>query len=181
MGFLEKDLEDLIFNNSQSVEGRMKLAERGLLISAKTYRQVELSGYGRLDLRSVSMCDNRLLFNIYELKKETVGMKTFLQACRYRQALQNIVINRTKTKRESEYKIVLIGRDVKKDDGFLELYEYIDFVDVIIYDHDDILGTTFYYLERKNTLCESLNTDKYCLPICDLRELITINNVELEF
>lgn len=55
MDFLEKDLEDIIWNASQTDIGREELKKRGLEIHGKMYRQVNLGDYGRCDLLTISI------------------------------------------------------------------------------------------------------------------------------
>lgn len=54
MDFLEKDLEDLIYEASQTEEGRSKLVSRGLYpLRCPLKRQVPLGSYGIADLVEV--------------------------------------------------------------------------------------------------------------------------------
>ena len=55
MDFLEKDLEDIIWDASKTNEGRSILSKRGLDIEGKMFRQVSLAEYGRIDLASVQI------------------------------------------------------------------------------------------------------------------------------
>ena len=53
MDFLEKDLEDIIWNAQSTREGREKLKSRGLNIQGKVFRQPNLGEYGIPDLVSI--------------------------------------------------------------------------------------------------------------------------------
>lgn len=70
MEFLEKDLEDIIWEAYQSEYGKYELFNKGLAISGKMYRQVNLGDYGILDLMTVSINPKDVIISIYELKKK---------------------------------------------------------------------------------------------------------------
>lgn len=178
MEILERTLEDIIFQNSQNKKGREYLAQKGLLVPGKLYRQVELDGYGRLDLLSILLLNGDLHITIYELKREKVGMQTFIQSCRYMEALKNIVTFNTNKK--AQFKIVLIGNGIKEDDGFAMLYNYLDFVTVVLYDYD-MSGINFHEKDKDYMVCDTLRPEKYKLPVSDIREMITIDKIELGF
>ena len=64
MKFLEKDLEQIIYESSNKL-----LREKGLNIRGKKYRQLRIGNYGIADIISVRRYEDCLYINIYELKK----------------------------------------------------------------------------------------------------------------
>tara|TARA_R110000803_G_scaffold199696_1_gene263810 strand:- start:590 stop:1051 length:462 start_codon:yes stop_codon:yes gene_type:complete len=86
MRFLEKDLEDIIFNAPNE-----DLRKRGLFIGGKKLRQVRIGNYGIADLITVNfnteVCDGTVtqypVVTVYELKKDSVNGSTFTQLLRY--------------------------------------------------------------------------------------------------
>ena len=141
MDFKEMTLEDIIWDNSQSPEGRELLEERGLLIKGNLFRQLDLGSYGRADLISFSYEDNfpRIVVTIYELKKGKIGIDALLQAYRYLTALKRHGI-------ENEwvvfYKIVLIGDSIDTKSGFTLLYNELENVTIYTYSYS-ITGIVF--------------------------------------
>ena len=119
MDFLEKDLEEIIYRNSQTEDGRAKLADRGLNVIGKMYRQLAINGYGTLDLMTVSITRKKPLITIYELKKNVVGIQALLQACRYATAVGQIA--EEKSIYDYDVNIVLIGRQIELDSDFCYL------------------------------------------------------------
>lgn len=151
MDFLEKDLEDIIFEASQTEEGKEKLLERGLPINGGMLRQVELGNYGRADLLSISThrCKSGRLLNVevIELKKDFVDVNTLIQACRYTTAVQRYIQTKFKDKFLSDCKVTLIGKDIQKNDEFPFLYNHIsDLCSIYKYSYG-IDGIRFTYLE----------------------------------
>lgn len=148
MDFLEKDLEDIIYEASQTKEGRNFLMERNLPIQShgKMYRQVRLGSYGVADLIDISMdsvidkCDRSLSLHveIIELKKDLIDYKALGQSCRYFRAVKDMANLMLDNERFDEYDfhISLIGSgiDNSDNDSFLFLYNEIsDFADIFTY------------------------------------------------
>lgn len=91
MTFLERELEDIIYENSSFEENRQYLQSRNFPIMdhGVMLRQVDLSEYGIADLIDVFIGWKRkgyerfIKIDIYELKKEEVNWDTFHQAVKY--------------------------------------------------------------------------------------------------
>ena len=118
MDFLEKNLEDIIFESNKE-----SLKKRGLSISGKLIRQLRIGNYGIADLVSFDRnykerdyIDGKyspyLEITIYELKKDKIGISAFMQAIGYARGLQRYFID----KRNIEFtiNIVLIGNSIDK-------------------------------------------------------------------
>lgn len=152
MEFIEKDLENIIWDNAQTLEGREKLFSRGLDIRGKLFRQVNIGGYGIADLISVEIERDRwgydVIVTIYELKKEQINVDTLTQACRYRQGIQRFVNARYGDAIEDFYltiNITLIGKTVETQSDFVFLLNRcIDDCNLSVYTYKyDIDGLCF--------------------------------------
>lgn len=138
MRFLEKDLEQIIFESNKEV-----LYERGLDVRGKMFRQLRIGNYGVADLVTFSKGEYLTEYKgheehritIYELKKDDIGYDALQQALRYacgvnrylgqRGLINNIMV-----------KIVLIGSCVDKSGGFsLGIGHLRPLIDVYSYDY----------------------------------------------
>jgi hypothetical protein len=93
MDFLEKDLEEIIYTAD-----REELKKRGLYISGKMYRQLRIGNYGVADIVTVECkkhlfekCLDEIIVNIYELKKDKIGISAFLQAVKYAKGIKQYI------------------------------------------------------------------------------------------
>lgn len=145
MEFLEKDLEQIIYETSNN-----KLFSRGLTnilcYDSKKKRQLKIGNYGVCDLifytrsydHDCSETVPLLEINVLELKKDKIGISAFLQAVRYAKGISHYLSKRNITNKIS---IVLIGRTIDVSDfiyltdmlptGFLTCYTYCYDVDGI--------------------------------------------------
>lgn len=97
LNILEKDLEDYIYNLSQTREGRDKMLKDGIDIPCPLYRQVRIGDSGIADLigfclepKDLNVWDTDNIFvEVMELKKGIINLNTLLQACRYARCLMN--------------------------------------------------------------------------------------------
>ena len=140
MDFLEKDLEDIIFEAMQ--QDRSVLYKRGLTTvstncDSKFFRQPDFGKYGRPDIVEVDFTYGNVI--IYELKKGKINIDTLLQASRYAIAAKRFL---------AEYsihvdpKIILIGREIESDSDFVLLCETMQDLYVYTYSYD-IDGISF--------------------------------------
>lgn len=121
MKFIEKDLEQIIFES-----GRDSLDERGLVINGILKRQVRIGNYGIADLVEIQRpCYdgyNNEFFQpgriiIYELKKEQIGISAFLQSLKYAKGISEYLKKRQKSKLFT-IDIVLIGKRIDTSGSF---------------------------------------------------------------
>lgn len=121
MKFLEKDLEQIIFES-----GRDSLEEKGLAINGKLFRQLRIGNYGIADLveftRPSYEGPEREFFihgviTVYELKKEHIGIASFLQALHYVKGIQ-MYLHRKKKQNHYIINLVLIGRGLDTTGSF---------------------------------------------------------------
>lgn len=148
MKFLEKDLENIIYDAAQTNIGREKLRERGLDLHGVTFRQVDLGDYGIADLVNIhverSETGTYWRFSIIELKKGKIDINAVMQACRYKTALRKFVLKHFDASDYSvSFNIVMIGDSIEKDNDFVFLYNFLR--DVKIYTYDYKLSGLFFY------------------------------------
>lgn len=133
MNFLEKDLETIIWESDN-----IKLQQRNFPVFGKKYRQLKIGNYGILDLLTVEKkyypdfgeCAYKPYLNItvYELKKEKVGVSTFLQALRYLKGIKTYL--ESKYDFEVKYHIVLCAKEVDIHSSFIFLTDFIEKRDI---------------------------------------------------
>ena len=177
MDFVEKDLEEIIYHYSQTEGGRVKLAERGLPVFGKMFRQVDLGRYGRLDLMTIDTAFG-LTVTVYELKVGKINLNALSQACRYLTALRQIASSMTN--RDIQYKIVLIGRQMELNGDFSLLYNFMNNASIVLYKYD-LDGISFETQDKEFVLSNSgLDYSRYKLSFNDMREMVRSND-ELPF
>ena len=128
--FLEKTLEDIIFENKDVI------SERGFpSLYKNTERQYQINSK-RIDLFSYEEVDNVFYFKIFELKRDVVHPDAFHQIADY--FWQIGVSLKDKGYTDCKYELYLIGNDFHSDlfnycfiSEFLHLYQYK-------YDYDGI-------------------------------------------
>jgi len=146
MDFLEKDLEDIIWENLQTFEGMTKLYSRGFKIDPKKtfYRQHNLGAYGipdiigfRLEPSKEDKGNYTAHIDIYELKKDAVSAGTFLQANRYAKGCLMLIeqynqtlINKWVT---PKFEFILVGSKVELSNDFIYLTDTFDNISIITY------------------------------------------------
>lgn len=120
MKFLEKDLEEIIYNTAKD-----KLSEKGLTIMGKLKRQVKIGNYGIADLIEIERPFYHTHFKkhvkgkitVYELKKDEMSVSAFFQAVRYVKGIQRWIYKKTNFDySDFDYEIVIIGRNDKNSD-----------------------------------------------------------------
>lgn len=125
MNFLEKDLEDIIFNTDNE-----KLCSRGLFIGGKKIRQPRIGNYGIADIisyRKIYLPFARYSFlkiDVWELKKEEINTNTLLQAVRYCKGIKRYL----EKYRDFQYfnlNINLIGKHINTNETFIYLTDLI--------------------------------------------------------
>lgn len=128
MNFLEKDLEEIIYESMTTRKGRTELHNRGLCVSGMPFRQVKLGEYGRLDLVTLHMekckTTDKYLCNItvYELKKKQIDANALMQGCRYLTGLRHLFNYSERI--IFDFSLCLIGRSVCQGD-FLYLCNHL--------------------------------------------------------
>lgn len=167
-------LEDIIWENSQSPEGRKLLSERGLWVTGAMHRQLQLGPYGILDLITIDYIPpaDTLIVTIYELKKGKIGIDALLQACRYVAGVQNHGVGYGDYDCEIKYRVCLIGDSIDKNGDFVFLYNELDFVNIYTYNYT-ITGITF-TIEDKNWVSsdDEINTTTSDILANDINRLI---------
>jgi len=130
MQFLEKDLEDIIFEALQTEEGRSELLIKGFPYVADNpivHRQFRIQGYGIADLIIVTENNGKYFIKIIELKKDKIGISAVEQICTYKNGIDNILINLLQVPIEDidiDIQLILIGEDIKQG-NFIYVTEQI--------------------------------------------------------
>jgi hypothetical protein len=138
MEFLEKNLEEIIFETSTN-----DLALRNLRLYGKRYRQLRIGAYGIADLvtleRLLDTDDNnqKIIITVYELKKDKINISSLAQASRYVKGIQRYFDAKNIFQfTEIEYKIVLIGKTIETSGDFVFLTDFLnDKIDCYTYDY----------------------------------------------
>lgn len=119
MSFLEKDLENIIWESDKE-----ELSERGLPIYGKLIRQLNIKGYGVADLVEWDIekypYGKILNITIYELKKDKIGISALLQSISYARGIQRYLNKRLKNL-QFTINIVLVGSSVDTKGSFCYL------------------------------------------------------------
>lgn len=135
MKFIEKTIEDIIWDNIQTPEGCNKLQQRGLNIHYPIIkkRQFKIGNYGVADIVIGNMVwdiQPYLNITIIELKKNKVDIDTLLQGFRYFKGIYRYISDYRFTglhEYSIPYKInlLLMGDDLKINHDWVYLMEYI--------------------------------------------------------
>lgn len=91
MKFLEKDLEEIIYEQLQSDEGCDLLVKRGFYpgYPDKIMRQLRIGAYGVADIVTYRKADFRPhRIEVIELKKDKISLSAFMQGIRYCKGIQ---------------------------------------------------------------------------------------------
>lgn len=158
MNFLERNLEDIIYENSLTKEGREKLRERGLVVEGKMYRQVDIGGFGRIDLLECGFTKNKnnILVPytiIYELKRNEISVEALMQACRYVCGIKShlteyIPMEMIGKRGRPSLFVKLIGEKFNNTTDFMFLYSNMRrFVEAYTFDYN-IDGISFRTVDR---------------------------------
>ena len=153
MDFLERDLEDILFECMCSKKGREILEEHGLDTNGVVYRQVELGTYGRIDLMTVELDISEatpfLIITVYELKRNMIDVNALMQGARYITGLRDILSKYDNINAKNvDFRFRLIGKDIDKNGDFVFLYNLLN-MNVEVYTFDfDIEGMFFNYEDK---------------------------------
>lgn len=140
MNFLEKNLEDIIFNTPNHL-----LIERGLHIGGAKKMQVRIGNYGIADIITYDKGElidydgkrwhGETCITVYELKQQEINASALLQAIRYAKGVQRY-LQKHKGK-HYEVKVCLIGSSIEQGSGFPYLSDFMsDFMSVYTYKYD---------------------------------------------
>jgi hypothetical protein len=124
MDFLEKDLEQIIFDAHDET-----LHNRGLYLYGTKKRQLNIGNYGIADI--VSFCRARhpsgsyLIITIVELKQKQINVGTFLQAIRYAKGIDRYLKKRNFSF-QVKFEIMLIGRNIDTSSSFPYIFDFFN-------------------------------------------------------
>lgn len=158
MKFLEKDLEQIIYDADKEL-----LAEKGLRINGTLKRQVRIGNYGICDL----MTHERPYYNpyhknirkgvitVYELKQDKIGISAFLQALGYLQGIKTFLSNK-KLDYNYNYKIVLVGKELDLVSTYCFITDFIN-----DFDFDNHIDSDCKFLVENYTYSFDINGIKF--------------------
>ena len=129
MDFIEKDLEQIIYESDRS-----DLFERGLALNGKLYRQLRIGNYGTADLISVYKEYDTYLITVYELKKNYIGESTFFQALKYAKGIIRYLKKRN-AKIKYKIEIVLIGKGIDLKGNLCYITDILDSIHLYTYSY----------------------------------------------
>lgn len=142
MKFLEKDLEDIIYNNAKACYDRgLKMGTPGR--TGILMRQVKLGDYGVADMIAIEVnlqpvyapweesFHREVILTIIECKLNEVNVSTYLQAKRYKAALTQILQFYSLDNTDITINTVLIGQTVDVNSDFI--FQYQDDKDCTIF------------------------------------------------
>lgn len=123
MKFLEKELEEIIFNSSSE-----ELFKRGIHLDGKCYRQLKIGNYGVADLvyarkYAHDIGEPYLHINVCELKKDKAGISAFLQALKY---VKGIMCYLDIRGIDYRFSITLIAPEIDTSSDYIYLTDLID-------------------------------------------------------
>lgn len=148
MDFLERDLEDIIYNTNQE-----DIRDRGLFcyVYDSIFRQVPLGNYGITDIITFkSFGKNRKVITVYELKNKILNEKAFWQLVRYMKAIEHFVRIYDICDRPI-IRGVLIGRYIDKSGEFCYLPTIHSNIEIFTYDYE-FDGISFGHLNDRYSL-----------------------------
>lgn len=131
MTFLEKDLEDIIYNTNNQTLNLV-----GLPIRGKKLRQVRIGNYGIADLITIERQSylERVVVTVYELKKDNIDINSFLQAVRYARGIQSWFPNNKKY--DLKISLCIIGKSVSVESDFIYLPSILPNLNMFTYSYD---------------------------------------------
>lgn len=151
MNFLEKDLEQIIFEANKDL-----LAEKGLEISGKLFRQLRIGNYGIADLVSFTRpCIDldspykdfkfrKGKIQVIELKKDNISISAFMQALRYVKGIKTY-LDRKSIAHKYNVEILLIGKTLDLESSFVYLTEFLSIENEFIFNSNKLEVDLSYY------------------------------------
>ena len=129
MNFLEKDLEEIIFNTDTEI-----LCKKGICLQGKKFRQLRLGNYGIADIvtfhteyfwTSDNEYEKYLVINVYELKKDKAGISAFLQALQYCKGIDFYLKQVREKYLNTKYIVNIVGRKIDSKSSYIYLTDFL--------------------------------------------------------
>lgn len=149
MDFLEKDLEEIIFNTESE-----SLDKRGLEVYGKRFRQLRIGNYGIADMVTVEKVEtgfrniSSLRITIFELKKDKIGIAAFLQSVGYMKGI-SAYLEKRGFSHSFFFKIVLVGKCIDDTGNFCYLSEFVDSPEYEPHLSGNLIGLQYYTYNYK--------------------------------
>lgn len=139
MTFLEKNLEDIVFDAMQNSLTWESLNGRGLYYDKPciSKRQFHIGNYGTCDIITLNkpqiiideeagnyIPDPYYKITIYELKQNTINLDALIQINRYMKGVNQWLSKFKKSFKNYQIEGVLIGRDIDTNHDYVYLFEH---------------------------------------------------------
>lgn len=149
MKFLERDLEDILYNYTAACNQSGFITPPYDFVGAgKMFRQVNLGGYGVADLVEVVIVRDdagrrHLFINIIECKQNQIDIFAYMQVKRYKAAFLELLADINLSNTSVHVHTVLVGKSIEEDSDFVFLLNDDRFCTVFryAYSHDGIKFT----------------------------------------
>ncbi len=199
MNFLEKNLEDIIYENIDDINGVQDLMERGLehvmCGPSIILRQFNLKGYGIPDLiqyriertgreKLEDLPHTEDHYNvrvfIYELKKDKIDISAVMQVHRYKTAINEIFkyLNGGGDVYNFKIECILVGSKIDNTGDLVFLYNNL--LDTFIYTYDYKLDGLLFELQNKSWINSSSDIDSIVSEIGKIDYLKVLKSTSLE-
>ena len=149
----EKELEDYLFDWSPNGPDEDEYGHPLGLDHENIFRQVNIKGYGIIDLLSVSIaCEGELMpsitIDIIELKKGAIDYNAFGQICRYKIALERFIdelrlVKGHKYFKDIEIRGILVGDNINLNGDLCYAIESTSWLSLYTYELDLKEGISF--------------------------------------
>lgn len=140
MRFLERDLENIIWDNIHYKEDIRKLIGKGLtclydLPTTVRARQLRIGNYGIADMVTLNRNSDNIYVTVYELKKDEINIDSLIQAARYSRGITKY-LNARFEHWHLYVDIVLIGNKINQSDWVYLFNSFVNDVSIYTYDFD---------------------------------------------
>jgi len=136
MEFFEKTIADIIWESDNAI-----LKQKGLyIVSGKKFRDFKIGNYGSADILTVKRTfkgnnydsyhnedGHGLLFTIYVVRNEKIGISAFLKAVSCARGIISYLMNTRKAYFPFDIKLVLVGKELDRSGAFVYLSDLFGF------------------------------------------------------
>lgn len=144
--FLEKDLEDIIFENKNIIH------ERGFTLNYENLERQYVTRNGIIDLYNFEIKENIAYLTIIELKKDNIDFKAYGQIMNY--FFSEMITLKSKNLKDIKINLVLVGKTY--DEEVLLACSTSEIIDIYTYKYDydgiSFLKQTTGFSEFKNKI-----------------------------
>lgn len=132
MDFLEKDLEDILFNSDART---IRLRGLTCFVYNHIHRQVDLKQYGIADLITIHLNEKHIHFHVYELKNKVLNPAAFWQIVRYIKGVQHALSKCNLKNHSLSVSGTIIGRSLDLNTDLCFLPSIMPLVSMYLYSY----------------------------------------------